>query len=472
METAHSPLFTDQYEIVMAYGYWRLGKAEQEAVFQNFFRHNPFNSNYTVCAGLELVIDFIHAWKFSQSDLDYLSSLTNRAHQPLFTQEFLHYLSQLAFTGDIDVIPEGTPVFPNEPLLRIKAPLLQCQLLETALTNLLQFSSLIATKASRVRQAAQQDTVIEFGLRRSQGPNGGLSASRAAYIGGCNSTSNVLAGKLYGIPVQGTQAHSWIMAFADEAAAFNSFATAIPDQVTLLVDTYHTITGIENAINTGKQLQAQGYSLQAIRLDSGDLAELSRTARQRLDAAGFTATKILASGDLDEYSIAKLKGEGAPIDSWGVGTRLITAYEHPALDMIYKLTAIANDTGTWDYKIKISDSPNKATYPGILQVRRYFQHQNYLADVLFDLPTGLNADDIPLVQSATHYEDLLTPIFQQGLCVYKKPSLPEIQQRCQKQLADFQATHPSETYPLLVEPGLEQIKQQLVLQYGKDFIAF
>lgn len=459
LQPSLGPLFTDQYELIMAYGYWQLGMAEQEAVFHAFFRKNPFQSNYTICCGLEHVIDFIQQWKFSAVDINYLRTLTTPVNTPLFNEEFLSYLQQLRFTGSIDAVPEGSLIFPQEPLLRVQGPLLQCQLLETAVVNMLQFSSLIATKASRVCHAAQKDEVIEFGLRRAQGPNGGLQASRAAFIGGCSSTSNAWAGQCYGIPVKGTQAHSWIMAFADEASAFDGFAQALPDNVILLVDTYHSVQGIQNAINTGLKMRAQGHSLHAIRLDSGDLTELSKTARQMLDAAGFNDTKILASGDLDEYLIAQYKAQGAKIDIWGVGTRLVTAYEQPALDMVYKLAAIKNKLGQWDYKIKISDSLTKATLPGILQVRRYFSEQEFLGDVLYDLATGLNDADVPWATKQS--EELLQPIFQQGKTIYQPPNLLQIQNFCRQQLRNFLATHQKTSYPLIIEPRLKMLKEKI-----------
>lgn len=453
------PLFTDQYELVMAYGYWQLGKAEQEAVFHAYFRRNPFQGNYTICCGLGHIIDFIQHWKFSSADINYLRTLTTPAHTPLFSEEFLIYLQQLRFTGNIDAVPEGSLIFPHEPLLRVQGPLLQCQLLETAIVNALQFSSLIATKASRVSQAAHDDEVIEFGLRRAQGPNGGLQASRAAFIGGCGSTSNTAAGQYYGIPVKGTQAHSWIMAFSDEASAFDGFAQALPDNLILLVDTYHSLQGVQNAIDTGLKMRAQGHQLLAIRLDSGNLAELSKTARLMLDAAGLTKTQILASGDLDEYSIAQYKAQDAKIDIWGVGTRLVTAYDQPALDMVYKLAAIKNKSGHWDYKIKISDSIAKATLSGILQVRRYFSGQKYLGDVLYDVEMGLNNCDIPFETKQSI--ELLQPIFQYGNCVYQQPNLPEIRTFCRQQLAHFLATYQKISYPLIIEPQLEKLKRLL-----------
>lgn len=453
-----SPLFTDQYELVMAHAYWLLNKAEQEAVFQLYFRRHPFESNYTICCGLERVIHFLQNWHFSTEDINYLSQLTTPTNLPLFNANFLIYLSELRFTGDIDAIPEGNIVFPHQPLLRIKAPLLQCQLLETSLINLVQFSSLIATKATRVYQAAYPDPIVDFGLRRAQGPDGGLLASRAAYIGGCAATSNTLAGQLYGIPIQGTQAHSWIMSFTDELTAFKEFTRALPHQAILLVDTYNTYQGIENAIQTGMLLQKQGYLLQGIRLDSGDLAELSQYARNRLDKAGFTGTKILASGDLDEYSIARLKAAGAKIDIWGVGTRLITAYDHPALDMVYKLAAVGNTGGSWDYKIKFSDSISKKTVPGLHQVRRYFQQQHWLGDIIYDVEHGLSETNI--FSKSNSSQDLLIPIFRSGKLVYSSPQIGLMRDFCILQLNNFFSSN-SGSYTVHYDAYLLALEKQL-----------
>ncbi|HVV69367.1 MAG TPA: nicotinate phosphoribosyltransferase [Gammaproteobacteria bacterium] len=453
-----SPLLTDFYQLAMAFSYWQLNKHQQEAVFHLFFRRHPFQGNYTICCGLENIIDFINHWKFAEAELNYLRTLKSPANTPLFTEEFLKFLAELRFSCDIDAIPEGTVVFPHEPLLRIKGPILQCQLLETALINFINFSSLIATKATRICYAANPNPVIEFGLRRAQGPDGGLLASRAAYIGGCTGTSNVLAGQLYHIPAMGTQAHSWIMAFDDELSAFAGFAKAMPTNVILLVDTYNTLQGIHNAIKIGKTLHEQGHKLLAIRLDSGDLAVLSQAGRKMLDAAGFQETQILASGDLDEYSIANLKANGAAIDLWGVGTRLVTAYDQPAMDFVYKLSAIKNAAQQWDYKLKISDSPNKTTLPGILATRRYFQGGSFLGDVIYDVETGI--DDRALFPEAEHQADLLVPIFRGGKQVYTSPEIAMLQKQCIEQLKAFRNSG-FDQYAAKLEPRLLDLKLRL-----------
>jgi nicotinate phosphoribosyltransferase len=297
--------------------------------------------------------------------LEFLATLTGDDGKPLFESAFLEYLRALRFTCDVDAIPEGTVAFPHEPLLRITGPILQCQLLETALLNLINFQSLIATKAARVCLATQGEPVLEFGLRRAQGLDGGLAASRAAYIGGCAATSNVLAGKTFDIPVRGTHAHSWVMAFDDEREAFSAYAKAMPNNCVFLVDTYDTLEGVRRAVETGKWLRERGHEMVGIRLDSGDLAWLSVEARKILDNGGFPKALIVASNDLDEHIIASLKAQGAQINVWGVGTKLITAFDQPALGGVYKLGAIRGDDGRWVYKVKLSEQAAKVSTPGI-----------------------------------------------------------------------------------------------------------
>ena len=330
----------------MAYGYWKTGRAEREAVFHLFFRKNPFQGGYTIAAGLQSVADLLEDFRFETDDIEYLSTLTGNDGKALFAPDFLDYLSELEFSCDVDAVPEGTVVFPHEPMVRVKGPILQCQILETPLLNLINFQSLIATKASRITTATGGESVLEFGLRRAQGIDGALAASRAAYIGGCDATSNVLAGKLFGIPVKGTHAHSWVMSFDDELSAFREYAAAMPNNCVFLVDTYDTIQGVRNAIEVGKQLRESGHEMVGIRLDSGDLAYLSIEARNLLDEAGFPDAAIVASNDLDEGIIASLKDQGAKIAVWGVGTKLVTAFDQPALGGVFKLGAMRNETGS------------------------------------------------------------------------------------------------------------------------------
>lgn len=458
-----SALLTDQYQFVMAHSYWQLHRAEQLAVFELYFRNHPFQGNYTICCGLERIVNFLKDWHFTAEEINYLSTLKSPNDEPLFLDSFLNYLSKLQFTGDVDAIPEGTIVFPHEPLLRITAPLVQCQLLETPLLNFINFATLVATKASRVCQAAENDKVIEFGFRRAQGPDGSLTAARSAFIGGCSGTSNVLAGKIYGIPVKGTLAHSWIMAFDDELSAFTEFAKTAGNNATLLVDTYDTLKGVKHAITVGQQLRKQNHDLLAIRIDSGNLLDLSKKARVLLDQAGFQNTKIFASGDLDEYVISKLKAQGAPIDMWGVGTRLATAYDQPALNGVYKLVALQNAQGQWDYKMKISNEPNKIGLPGIHQVRRYYNQNNFSHDIIYDINKDI-IEDIP--NTADHAEDLLIPIFRNGKVVMPLPALFDIQQKCKAQVKKFSESNIID-YKVILAPKLNQLKIDLIKKHVK-----
>jgi nicotinate phosphoribosyltransferase len=456
MLPAYSATLTDQYQLTMAYGYWKTGMAEQEAVFYLTFRTNPFGGRYAIACGLETVITFLTELRFTPDDIAYLSQLKSE-NKPLFPIEFLDYLRQLRFTCDLVAIPEGTLVFAKEPLLRIKGSLLQCQLLETPLINFINFATLIATKATHVCQAAKGDSVIEFGLRRAQGPDGGLTASRSAYIGGCTGTSNVLAGKIYDIPLHGTQAHSWIMAFPDELTSFQTFADLMKNKTVLLVDTYDSVQGIKNAIQVAKNLHDKGYSLAAIRLDSGDLLLLSQHAREQLDAAGFQNTQIIASGDLDENIIRTLKAKNAPINRWGVGTKLVTAYDQPALNTIYKLAAIRSNNGQWIYKMKISDQKNKMTMPGILQVKRYCTQNYFIKDIIYDVELGIDSQS----QKNADTQDLLIPIFQKGKLVYQSPNIHHIRKFCMQQVQDFSAQQ--NDYPVEIEKRLKELLDAMAL---------
>ncbi|MBS0656080.1 MAG: nicotinate phosphoribosyltransferase, partial [Verrucomicrobia bacterium] len=361
------------------------GRAERTASFHLFFRRPPFRGGFTVACGLEAVIDFIANFSFSESDIAYLASIKNPSGAPYFEASFLDMLKALKLTVSIDAVPEGTAVFPHEPLLRVEGPLLQCQLLESTLLNLINFPTLIATKAARICLAAQGDPVFEFGLRRAQGVDGALTASRAAYVGGCCATSNVLAGKTFGIPTQGTLAHSLVMAFDNEEEAFMAYATALPEACVFLVDTYDTISGVKNAIKVGRWLESQGKKMMGIRLDSGDLAQLSIESRKLLDAAGFTDVKIVASNELDEVIISELKHQGAKISVWGVGTNLVTGKEQPALDGVYKLSALKDVAGQWKHVLKLSEQLAKVSNPGRLQVKRFSYEGKYVADVLYDV---------------------------------------------------------------------------------------
>lgn len=465
-------LLTDLYQLTMAYGYWKSGLYNREAVFHLFYRKNPFKGQYAICSGLEMVIDYLNNFRFSVQDIQYLGRLKGADGKALFDESFLNYLQRLQFSCDIDAISEGTMVFAHEPLIRVKGPLLQCQLIETALLNMVNFSTLIATKAARIVQAAKGDTILEFGLRRAQGVDGGLIASRAAYIGGCHATSNVLAGRIYDIPVKGTHAHSWIMCFEDELTAFQQYADTMPNNCIFLVDTYDTIEGVKNAIQVGKILRKKGHEMLGIRLDSGDLADLSKAARQLLDEAGFPNAAVVASNDLDEYKVKMLKEKGATISVWGIGTRLVTAYDQAALGGVYKLAAIKNEQDEWDYKVKLSEQAIKVSNPGILQVRRFSAKGIPIGDVIFDKEM-METDtpqmipfkkEKPLSFPSEHSENLLKPIFKRGKQVYSSPSIHDIRQNTLEQLSLFQNVD-LDNYPTGLEKNLWEKKKELVEKF-------
>jgi nicotinate phosphoribosyltransferase len=471
-------LLTDLYQMTMAYGLWKTGAHDHEAVFHLNFRRNPFRGGFTVCAGLAYVADFLESFGFDESDLGYLAELRGNDGKPLFEDAFLAYLRDLRLRCDVDAMPEGSVVFPHEPLLRVRGPFLQAQIVETPLLNLINFQTLIATKAARICSIAEGESVLEFGLRRAQGIDGGITASRAAYIGGCAATSNLLAGKLFGIPVRGTHAHSWVMAFDTEREAFRRYAQALPNNCVFLVDTYDSLDGIRRAVETGRWLREQGHEMVGIRLDSGDLAYLSMEARRLLDEAGFPAAAIVASNELDERIISSLKQQGATINVWGVGTRLATAFEQPALGGVYKLTAVRPPGGEWQYKLKLSEQRIKISTPGILQVRRYESGGEYMGDVIWDEPTGLSADielvdpldstrRKPISPTATG-EDLLVPVFREGAAVWSSPGLEEIRKRAVRQLGKFHAgvkrfMHPHQ-YPVGLESRLDELRTGLILE--------
>ena len=473
-----NPLLTDLYQLTMAAAYWKSGRSEQEAVFHLFFRRLPFKGGYAVAAGLADAVEFLRNFRFESDDLAYLATLTGNDGTPLFEQGFLDYLGALRMTCDVDAIPEGTVVFPHEPLVRIRGPILQGQLFETALLNVINFQTLIATKAARVCHSAKGDPVLEFGLRRAQGPDGAVMASRAAFVGGCASTSNVLAGKWLGIPVRGTHAHSWVMSFDTELEAFRTYAAAMPHNCTFLVDTYDTLDGVRHAIEVGNTLREQGRKFAGIRLDSGDLAWLSIEARKLLDAAGFAETVIVASNDLDERLIESLKHQGAAIGVWGVGTQLVTGGEQAALGGVYKLGAIRGDDGRWIPKVKLSEQAVKVSNPGIQQVRRFTHAGEFCGDAIFNEETGCSmpveiqhpsepARSKHIPADATH-EDLLVPVFRAGKLVYNVPPLAESRNRTQAQLAmlgeSIKRLMNPHAYPAGIEARLAEEKARLVTE--------
>jgi len=475
-------LLTDLYELTMMQGYFNEGRKDT-VIFDAFYRKNPSGSGYAICAGLEQIIDYIKKLSFSYDDIDYLRGLG------IFSEDFLEYLAGFHFTGDIYAIPEGSVVFPQEPLVKVIAPIMEAQLIETALLNILNHQSLIATKASRVCFAAQGDGIMEFGLRRAQGPDAGTLGARAAVIGGCIGTSNVLCGQLYDIPVLGTHAHSWIMSFPDEYTAFKTYADMYPDACILLVDTYDTLkSGVPNAIRVFEEMRANGITSKkyGIRLDSGDLAYLSKKARKMLDAAGFPDAIISASSDLDEYLIDSLKTQGAAITSWGVGTNLITSADCPAFGGVYKLAAIKRETDS-DFipKIKISENPIKITNPGNKTVYRIIDKETgklkadliSLADEQYD-----SSDDLELFHPIDTWKrsilpknsytitELLIPVFKKGQCIYESPKTMDIRTYCQEQLALLwdetkRLVNPQEVYVDLSKP-LYDLKMNLLNQRG------
>ncbi len=476
-------LLTDLYQVSMAYAGWKSGfnkpGQEKHGVFNLYFRKNPFGGGYAVSCGLNSVLDFIENFKFDKDDCDYLESLIGHDGKPLFEKDFINELANLKLTVNIEAVEEGRVVFANEPILKVTGPIMQCQLIETPLLNIINFETLIATKATRIREAAGEDSVLEFGLRRAQGINGGLTASRAAYVGGIDATSNVLAGKIYGIPVKGTHAHSWVMSFDDEQDAFMNFARAMPNNTVLLVDTYDTLEGVKKAVKTGLWLKSQGHKLLGIRLDSGDLAYLSIEARKILDEAGLTETQIVASNDLDENLILNLKLQGAKIDTWGIGTKLVTSYDQPALGGVYKLTAMKTGQGEWINRIKISEQMIKTTTPGIHQIRRFSLKGHILGDMIYDInnndinhPVFIDpTDPTRRKKMATDidFEDLLKPVVKNGTITIKRPSIEDVRE---KRKSDMNQLHPTikrfinpHTYPVGLEQKLFQEKMDMILNH-------
>ena len=462
----NSPLQTDLYQLTMTAAYFQAGKAGQESVFHLFFRRLPFKGGYAIAAGLGPALEWLGDFHFSAGEIDYLATLRTKNGHPMFQENFLNHLSALRLSLDIDAIPEGSAVFAHEPILRVQGPILHAQLVETALLNIINFQTLIATKAARVCHAAAGSPVFEFGYRRAQGPDGGLSASRAAWIGGCCGTSNVLAGKIHGIPVRGTHAHSWVMSFDDEQEAFDRYADAMPDNSTLLVDTYDTLTGVDRAIATARRLRERGHQLSGIRLDSGDLAWLSQQARSRLDAAGFPDVAIVARNDLDEHLIESLRHQGAKIDVWGVGTNLVTAADQPALGGVYKLAALRRPDGTWQPRIKLSEQRAKSSIPGRLQVRRFHRDGAFIGDAIHDidhpLPESITLidPDEPLHQKpipATAASiDLLQPVMKNGALLGEIEPPAAARERCQKAISQLDPSILRLTNPHRYPAGLEQ----------------
>ena len=479
MSKRNLTLLTDLYELTMMQGYYEKGQNEN-VIFDVFFRQSPCNNGYSVCAGLDQVIDYIKNLHFTYDDVDYLRGLG------IFKEDFLHYLSGFHFSGDIYAIPEGTVVFPKEPLLKVVAPIMEAQLVETAILNIINHQSLIATKTSRIVFAANGDGIMEFGLRRAQGPDAGLYGARAAMIGGCVGTSNVLAGQMFDVPVMGTHAHSWIMSFPDEYTAFKTYAEMYPDNCTLLVDTYDTLkSGVPNAIRVFQEFKDAGKPLikYGIRLDSGDLAYLSKEARKMLDEAGFPEATICASNDLDEFLLHDLKMQGAAIDSCGVGTNLITSKDCPSFGGVYKLAAIQNEKGEFVPKIKISENTEKITNPGNKTIYRIYEKASgkikadliCFADEVIDPKQDLLLFDpmdtwkkTKLAGGTYTVREILLPIFKNGECLYKSPTLKEIAAYCREEKDTLWDETKRLFYPHRVYVDLSQklydVKQSLLDQ--------
>lgn len=475
-------LLTDLYQLTMLQGYFREKQANETVIFDMFFRSNPNSGGYSVCAGLEQVIEYIEGLHFTDEDINYLRTLG------LFGDDFLSYLSDFKFTGDIYAIPEGSVIFPKEPIMKIIAPIMEAQLIETALLNIINHQSLIATKASRVVFAANGDTVLEFGLRRAQGPDAGIYGARAAMIAGCFATSNVLAGQMFDVPVRGTHAHSWVMSFSDELTAFRKYANLYPNACILLVDTYDTLrSGVPNAIKVFNEMKEKGIELKnyGIRLDSGDLAYLSKKARQLLDNAGFKDAVISASNDLDENLISSLKLQSAKISSWGVGTHLITSKDCPAFGGVYKLSAVyESDKKAFKAKIKLSENAEKNTNPGNKKIYRIYDKdtKKIIADLICLVEETLDTSEElllfdpletwkkTLLPGDTYYvKELLVPIFKEGKCVYKSPSVMEIREYCRSEMDTLWEESRRLEYPHNTHVDLSQklwnLKNNLLNEY-------
>ncbi len=485
MNPATSPLLTDLYQLTMAYGYWKLGRADRGACFHLTFRTLPFDGGFAVAAGAGPAVEYLEQLTFEADDLEYLASLAGNDGKPLFERGFLDHLESFRFAGDVDVVPEGSVAFAHEPLVRVRGPMLHCQLAETPLLNLVNFQTLVATKAARVCLAADGGEVIDFGLRRAQGPDGGLSASRAAFIGGTSGTSNVLAGRAFGIPVRGTHAHSWVMSFGPESAeaeAFAAYAGAMPNNVILLADTYDTLQGVRRAAAVGVEMKRRGEAMIGIRLDSGDLAYLSIEARKILDAAGLADAKIVASNDLDEHVISSLRQQRARIDVWGVGTKLVTAYDQPALGGVYKLSAVQagpyDPAADWSARLKLSEQAAKISFPGVLAARRFYTADGLAsADAIYDEAAGVDAAEAIVDPAdptrrkrlpAGETEELLTPALRAGRRVGPVPTLADAHARRAAQLARF---HPSvkrllnpHVYPVGLDHALHESRRRLTLE--------
>lgn len=470
-------LLTDLYQLTMMNGYYLKGRHEQVAIFDLFFRQNKLIT-YSLAAGLEQVVEYLLNLHFGEEEIEYLRSLN------LFDEGFLQYLADMKFTGDVYAVPEGTVVFPGEPILTVRAPIVQAQLIETAILNMFNHQTLIASKSAKVCGAAQGDNVLEFGLRRAQGPDAGIYGARAAVIGGCTSTSNVLAGKMFDVKVAGTHAHSWVMNFPTEYDAFKAYAQIYPESALLLVDTYNTLkSGVPNAIKVFDELREQGYKPLGIRLDSGDLAYLSKKARKMLDEAGYPDAIICASGDLDENSIASLKAQGAKISLWGVGTKLITSADMPALGGVYKLAGMVEENGEITPKIKLSDNSIKITNPGFKSIYRIYVDGKAEADLItlrdekFDTTKPLTIYHPTERWKSIIFEnytmrELSVKIIDNGKLCYDLPKLKDIAKYAKEEISTFWEEYTRidnpHIYKVDLSDGLYELKTSMIKQIRGD----
>jgi len=484
MKNRNLAMLTDLYELTMMQGYFKQ-KSKEIVVFDMFYRKNPSGSGFSIACGLEQVIEYIKNLRFSYEDIQYLRSLL------IFDADFLDYLSSFHFSGDIYSVREGSVIFPKEPILKVVAPIMEAQLVETAILNIINHQSLIATKAQRIVYAAEGDSVLEFGLRRAQGPDAGIYGARAAIIGGCAGTSCVMTGRMWNVPVRGTHAHSWVMSFKDEYTAFKTYADIYSDSLILLVDTYDTLRqGVVNAIKVFDELREEGRlpAYYGIRLDSGDLAYLSKKARKMLDDAGHNKAIISASSDLDEYLIHSLKNQGARIDSWGVGTNLITSSDSPAFGGVYKLSAIYDEKNEeFKPKIKISENTEKITNPGNKTLFRIYDKETgkikadliALYDEKFDNSEDLMIFDpieiwkkTLLEKDSYEIKEIMIKIFDKGICIYDSPSVMEIKEYCKKELETIwdetkRLVNPHNVYVDLSDK-LYDMKKELLDSHGKN----
>lgn len=469
-------LNTDLYELTMAQGFWESGLLDTQGCFNVFFRDAPFGSGYAVACGMGQIADLVENFRFDREAIDYLASIPAPGGGAMFKQGFLDYLADFRMRVSVWAVPEGELIFPREPMVRVIGPMIDCQLLETALLNLVNFQTLVATKTARVVHAAEGHPVSDFGLRRAQGPDGGLAVARASYVGGATNTSNVLAGRIYDIPVFGTHAHSWVMAFPTEADAFRAFAASSPKNCVFLLDTYDVHEGIANAITVAHEMEERGERLAAIRIDSGDLAKLSKETREAFDEAGLPYVKISVSNDLDEYTIQSLLAQGAPIDSFGVGTKLATCDPQPSLGGVYKLSATrASDDEAWRPVMKLSEQLYKRTIPGIQDLTRFYdQHGCPVADMIVvkEVAKGTPERIVDVIDPLTTYDvaglearSMLVQLVESGTRVGEGETLATAKSRCRDALMRLDPAvkrflNP-QVYPVGLEQGLQDLRHEL-----------